>query len=567
MNSEKKLLIVEDSLLNRQMLREILSARYHVLEAENGQAALALLEEHKEEIVLILLDIIMPVMDGYTFLSIIKSNPLYAHIPVIVITGCGAEKDEINALSHGAADFVAKPFNPQIILHRIANILNLQETAMMVSQFKYDRLTGLYTKGFFTKKVREVLHDNPDKAYDIICSDIEKFKLFNDLFGTQAGDRLLCSVAEQCSIFAGIHGIAGRIQADRFVCLKEHENRYTAEMFAQAGAMLNSLSGTKSVSIKWGIYTIEDRNVEVEKMYDRALLAAHSIKGQYGKYFAVYDDKLRSRLVREQTIVESMESALENREFVVYLQPKYRVRDYQLAGAEALVRWEHPEWGILSPGVFIPLFEKNGFIIKLDQYVWEETCRILQMWRNQGLPLVPVSVNVSRADIYQEDIADILLKLVSKYGLPPSLLHLEITESAYTENQTQIIDTVKELRKRGFVIEMDDFGSGYSSLNMLNRMPLDILKLDLKFIQSETAKPVDKGILHFIMNLARWMDLLVTAEGVETEEQLMRLQELGCDFVQGYYFAKPMKPVEFRELLCDAKICVPVRKSAEIEKE
>lgn len=549
MTSDKTLLIVEDNAINRQLLVEILSAQYKLYEAENGQAALHVLKEHGEEIDLILLDIIMPVMDGYTFLSHVKKDPALAPIPVIVTTQGSAEKDEINALSQGAADFVTKPYNPQILLHRIANIINLQETASMIKLFKYDRLTGLYAKEFFARRVREILNANPDKVYDIICSDIENFKLVNELFGIRAGDRLLCGVAEQCRRFAGSEGVAGRIQADRFVCLKEHKTGYTQGMFARAAEELGSLSGTKSAAIKWGIYTIKNKELEVEQMCDRALLAAGSIKGQYGKYVAVYDDKLRSQLVREQKIMESMETALSGRQFVVYMQPKYRVSDNRLAGAEALVRWEHPEWGMMMPGSFIPLFEKSGFITRLDQFVWEDTCRILQEWRAQGLPLVPVSVNVSRADIYQADIAESLSGLVRKYDLPPSLLHLEITESAYTENPDQIIDTVRELRRLGFIIEMDDFGSGYSSLNMLNQMPMDILKLDLKFIQSETAKPADKGVLHFIMDLARWMKLLVIAEGVETEAQLSRLRELGCDYVQGFYFAKPMTPSNFQKLL------------------
>ena len=212
------------------------------------------------------------------------------------------------------------------------------------------------------------------------------------------------------------------------------------------------------------------------------------------------------------------------------------------------MRWNHPEWGFQSPGEFIPLFERNGFITKLDQYVWERTASVLREWDDKGYPPIPVSVNVSRADIYHRDLADMLLGIVQKYRLPPSRLHLEITESAYTENPEQVIETVGYLRELGFVIEMDDFGSGYSSLNMLGKMPVDILKLDMKFIQDETERPGDGGILHFIMELARWMDLSVVAEGVETRQQLERLKKADCDYVQGYYFARPMPMAEFEEL-------------------
>ncbi len=277
------------------------------------------------------------------------------------------------------------------------------------------------------------------------------------------------------------------------------------------------------------------------------MLAARSIKGQYGKYFAIYDDTLRNQLLREQAITDSMESALSQNQFLVYLQPKYRIKDEVLVGAEALVRWNHPVWGFLSPAEFIPLFEKNGFITRLDRFVWEKACAVLHDWDERGY--YPMSVNVSRADIYNEDLADTLVKIIEKYDLDPSRLHLEITESAYTENPKQIIDTVTTLRELGFVIEMDDFGSGYSSLNMLNDMPIDILKLDMKFIRSEMAKPKSQGILQFIINLASWMNLSVVAEGVETKAQLLRLTEIGCDYVQGYYFAKPMPCQEFEGLL------------------
>lgn len=549
MLSQKKILVVEDNAINREMLRAILSAEYEVLEAKNGKEALEVLNEFGENISLILLDIVMPVMDGYTFLSVVKENSAYSAIPVIVTTQSDGESDEVTALSHGAADFVAKPYKPQIILHRVASIINLRETAAMINLIQYDRLTGLYSKEFFYQRVKEILIRNPDREYDIVCSDIENFKLVNDAFGIPAGDRLLCDVAALYKDRVGNRGICGRFNADQFACLLEHRWTYTNDLFLEALNQINELTNARNVVMKWGIYRVKGRSASVEQMCDRALLAAQSIKGQYGKYFAEYNDELRNKLLREQAITDEMEQALEQGQFEIYLQPKYRIKDDSLAGGEALVRWNHPKWGIQSPAEFIPLFEKNGFITKLDQYVWDKTCRVLHEWEDKGYPELSVSVNVSRADIYHADLVGILVHTVKKYGLPPSRLHLEITESAYTENPKQIIDTVNNLREQGFVIEMDDFGSGYSSLNMLNDMPIDVLKLDMKFIQNETAKPVNQGILRFIMGLARWMNLSVVAEGVETGEQLERLREIGCDFVQGYFFAKPMPCAEFESLM------------------
>lgn len=558
MPAKRTILIVEDNEINRMMLSELLSSEYMVLEAENGQQALDVLERKKDEISVILLDITMPVMDGYTFLSIAKKDPSLASIPVIVTTQSDSEADEVAALSHGATDYVAKPYKPQIILHRVASIIHLRETAAMINQFQYDRLTGLYSKEFFYQRVRETLRQNSGQNYYLICSDIVNFKLINDVFGVAAGDRLLCGIADMYRRYVGEGGICGHLDADRFACLLEFDDVFTEQMFISANEEINRLQNAKNVAVKWGIYSVGNQNVTVEQMCDRALLAARSIKEQYGVYYAAYDDKLRDELLRQQAIIDSMETALKEGQFLVYLQPKYRIWDETLAGAEALVRWKHPEWGFQSPAEFIPLFEKNGFITKLDQFVWDKTCFYLRKWDEEGYPPIPVSVNVSRADIYHADIADIMMRTVTKYGLTPSRLHLEITESAYTEDPGQIIETVRHLRELGFVIEMDDFGSGYSSLNMLNQMPIDILKLDMQFVQSETAKPMDQGILQLIMELARRMHLSVVAEGVETKTQLDRLSETGCEYVQGYYFARPMPEGEFETLMRDQAVKGPV---------
>lgn len=549
MVQKKKILVVEDNELNRTELCEILADDYQILEAENGREALDILQKQKDSIALILLDVMMPVMDGYSFLERIRENDTFALIPVIVMTQSESEEDEVTALAHGATDFVPKPYRPQVILHRVANLIRLRENAAMVNQFQYDRLTGLYSKEFFYQKVRERLLEDPEREYNIICSNIENFKLYNDTFGRDAGDQLLKMTADIARDMVGSTGFCGRFGADRFLCLQTREQEQQDRRNFGLNEKQGDASCFKGIVMRWGIYEIRDRSLSVEKMCDRALLAMESIKGQYNRYFAVYDDSLRGKLLREHAITESMEEALAKNQFVVYFQPKYSVKDKRMTGAEALVRWIHPEWGFMSPGEFIPLFEKNGFISRLDQFVWESVCSLLRDWRERGYPPLAVSVNVSRADVYRIDLADTLLNLTRKYGVDPACLHLEITESAYAENPTQIISTVEELRKYGFLIEMDDFGSGYSSLSMLSQMNLDILKLDMKFIQNETAKPAEQSILNDIINMAHRMQLSVVAEGVETQEQMERLQAVGCDCVQGYYLAKPMSVDDFEILM------------------
>lgn len=548
MMPQKRILIVEDNAINRELLCEILSEHYSVLEAENGQQAFEILSQDNT-IALILLDVMMPVMDGYTFLDRLKADPEFSLIPVIVMTQSDSEEDEVAALSHGATDFLPKPYRPKVILHRIAGIINLRETAAMVNQFQYDWLTGVYSKEFFYQKAKEILEQNPERRFDIVCSNVENFKLFNDLFGTGAGDRLLCEMARCFKECSGDYGICGRLGADRFMCLNIHQE-YRDEMFTEVLDKVNSLmENSNNIVIKWGIYEITDLSVPVEQMCDRAFLAAGSIKRMYQQYFAYYDDALRSCLLRRQAITDAMETALSQDQFMVYFQPKFSLNDYRIAGAEALIRWNHPELGPVSPGEFIPLFEKSGFITSLDRYVWKKVCALIRKWKDKGYTVFPVSVNVSRADLYQTDFADTMVELVRQYGVSPAELHLEITESAYTENASQIINTVEQLWNRGFTIEMDDFGSGYSSLNMLNQMHLDVLKLDMKFIQSETAKKGDKGIIRYMVRLAHWMKLSVVAKGVETYEQVERLREMGCDYVQGYYFSEPVPDWEYEEII------------------
>ena len=549
MGLRKKILIVEDNEFNRALLVEILSSQYETLEAENGKVGLKILEREKEAVSLILLDIVMPVMNGYEFLDALKANPAIASIPVIVTTQNEGENDEIAALERGASDFVAKPYKAKVILRRVASIIHLRENATMLNLFQKDRTTGLLSKEYFCQQAEKILRSNPNKTYDIICSDVENFKLINDAFGMQGGNKVLKTMGGICQKSTDtLGGICSRFHADQFVSMIEHTEGYSDELYEALTAETREKCGISNIVIKWGIYQTGDRKISVEQMCDWALQGARSIKGQYGRYYAFYDDKLRSEMLRDQAILDCMEEALEQGQFQVKLQPKYKAAGGLFTDAEALVRWCHPEWGMQSPAVFIPLFERNGFITKLDQYVWEKVCQLMQQWDKEGLEPVNISINVSRADVYNVNLVDTLLDLVKRYNIAPKRLHLEITESVYTESPEDIIQNVTRLREKGFVVEMDDFGSGYSSLNMLNRMPMDILKLDMQFIRTEMEMPESRRTLRYIIGLAHWLNLSVVAEGVETKEQLEHLRNLGCDYIQGYYLAKPMDPADFEEL-------------------
>lgn len=556
MPSKKTILIVDDNQLNRSMLKTILGGDYFLLEADNGAAALQILREKGDTISAVLLDLIMPVLDGFEVLRKMNGEPTLSNIPVIVATGQNTEDVELKALSLGANDFIGKPYKPEIIKRRMANTIKLKETAALVNSVQHDALTGLFAKEHFYELVSETLQENPDKNYDLICFDIEQFKLVNDRYGMKVGDELLIHVAKLISANVGDSGICCRLGSDEFACLVPSKRHYNKDWFIKYIDQVNEFSEDIRLNIvlRFGIYTIEDPTTPVNIMCDRAMLAKDAIKGKYDNYFSIYDDTIRQKLLNEQSIVSEMKAALAQNQFQVYFQPKYDLSTEEIIGAEALVRWLHPQKGLMYPGSFIPLFEKNGFIADLDYYVWEQCCQKMKKWRDEGNNITPISINVSRVDIYDPDLPDKLISLIKKYELSPKVLHLEITESAYTENPKQLITMVTKLKKLGFIIEMDDFGTGYSSLNMLSELPIDILKLDMRFIQKEEKKHGDRSILSFIISLAKWMNLQVVAEGIETIDQVQMLRSLSCEFAQGYYYAKPMPLEQFEQHLLNARI-------------
>ena len=540
----RRVLVVDDSRLNRLLLSRILSDDYEVLQAENGLDAMDILRGSGATISAVLLDIVMPVMDGYEVLSQMRADDSMSMIPVIVATSDTDVDAEVKCLSLGANDVITKPYNPVIIRHRLWNTINLRETAAIINQFEKDVLTGVYSKEFFYKKAEFLINVNPRHRYDIVCCDVERFKLINDLFGEATGDALLKHLAKQLLHGMKGMGLCGRIGADKFACLLPHRDKYDGELFAEEIRAINEFPISIYINVCYGIYVIDDVSLPISTMCDRALTACDSIKGRYGSSFAYYDDGFRQKAIDEQFIVDGMKTGLIEKQFQVYYQPKYSLQTEEIVGAEALVRWIHPKRGFLSPADFIPIFEKNGFITDLDIYVWDTACSHLRAWIDAGNKPLPVSVNVSRTDIYNPELEHILVGLLQKHRLEPSLLHLEITETAYTEDAEQLINTVARLKDLGFLIEMDDFGKGYSSLNMLADLPINILKLDMSFI-CEADNDRKKNILSVIIYLAHKLGLPIVAEGVETSAQKLTLREMGCGFAQGFYYAKPMPREEF----------------------
>lgn len=412
---------------------------------------------------------------------------------------------------------------------------------------EYDDMSGLYSRRAFYIHVRERLDGDPEGSYAVVRCDLDRFKAFNDIFGTLTGDKLLNDLGQFFKELDQDGIISCRLQSDHYASLWPME-LFDAERFSQKlQKWFEAYPLDFNFAFCLGIYVIDDTSLDVALMCDRALLALRTIKERYNERYAFYDEALRDKLMLEQGIVNEMAQALEAGQFVVYFQPQFRYSNGKMVGAEALVRWQHPEKGLVSPAVFIPIFEKNGFIATLDQFVWEQVCIKMREWLDKGME-IPVSVNISRTDVEDPDLCRFLEQLVKKYGIPPRLLKLEITESVYMRNPAKLIEVVKKLQNRRFTVEMDDFGSGYSSLNILKDVPVDVLKLDLKFLGGSDKARGGK-ILSSVVRMARWLDLPIIAEGVETKQQADFLLSIGCDYMQGYYFARPMSADEFERLM------------------
>ncbi len=548
MTDRQTMLIVDDNELSRAILKAIFESNFEIIEAADGQTCLDILKTHIVDIVL--LDIIMPQMDGFEVLKRIKADPALASIPVVANTVGDSEEAESHALELGAVDYITKPYRADVVRKRVNNIMLGCDSERLRLMAESDWLTGIYNRNAFAKYVKEMLIKNHDKQYVLIYWNIEHFKIINDIFGAEMGDALLKDIAktlkkltDECS------GICGRLGADNFACCFPYDNFEIETILENTKRNLPSASIQYEINIGAGIYVIDDISLPVSTMCDRASIALNTIKGSYLRRYAFYDDRLREKMLDEQEIFTEMETALAEGQFCIYFQPQYSAERSEPIAAEALVRWIHPKRGMISPAAFVPQFENNGFITKLDYFVWEETCRFLSRRIAAGKTVMPVSVNISRINFYDEDLCDKIINVVKKYSLKPELLHLEITESAYNENPEQLMGAMLRLQKEGFLIAMDDFGSGYSSLNMLKDLPVNILKIDMKFVSDIEKNERAGSVLTSVVRMAKWLEMRVIAEGVETKGEKDFLSSIGCDVIQGYYYSKPLPVGEYEKLI------------------
>ena len=414
-----------------------------------------------------------------------------------------------------------------------------------------DYLTQIYNRGYFYKKCQLFL-SNTNSKYFIVAFDISKFKLINEYYGSDEADNILRDVSKRLIDFYTLDTIKvfGRIESDKFSWIMPNDKNKLYKVFDSISSISDKYE--HSILFKMGVYEIDDNNMPIEQAYSRANLAGKSIKADFDKNIQFFDAKMVSNLQNEQFVLNNIDRALENKNILVYFQPKYDLQGNSICGAEALVRWKDPEKGMISPGAFIPALENNGLVTKLDKYMWDRTAYHLSEWCKMGLNPYPVSINISKVDLLEPDLPEYIESIVRKYQIPHNIFQLEITESAYVDGSVDVTSILKSFKNKGFTILMDDFGSGYSSLNTLRQFPIDIIKIDLKFLTGfDNSKEADKGrtIIESIVSMAKRLKLGIVVEGTETIEQVNFCKSIGCEVAQGYYFSKPIPADDYIALI------------------
>ena len=552
---KRHILIVEDEQINQMILGNMLSDGYEVLYASDGIEALEVIKAHREDLAIVLLDLQMPRLSGMEVLKVMKEEKELKDIPVIVMTA--DQSAEVECLKYGAMDFIPKPYpTVEIVQARVNRCIELSEKRNIIETTERDSLTNLFNMDYFLRYVRMYDQHYTDMPMDAVVLDVNDFHVLNERYGKQYGDSVLARIGARVrQISRELGGVGCRRGADTFLIYCPHREDYETILDKASDGLTGEDVSENRVRLRLGVYANVNKMLEIERRFDYAKTAANAVKSGYLKPVGIYNNEMHEAELYRARLLEDFKPSLRNNRFMVYFQPKFDIRTDKplLASAEALVRWDHPELGMISPAVFIPLLENNGLILDLDQYVWREAAARIRDWKDRLGYSVPVSVNVSRIDMLTPNLKNIFQEILNEYGLSANDLALEITESAYTGDSAQVISTAKELRGMGmgFRIEMDDFGTGYSSLGMLSHLPIDALKLDMSFVRSAFGENRDVRMIELIIDIADYLHVPVVAEGVETEEQYLVLKAMGCDLVQGYYFSKPVPPADFDRFLIE----------------
>lgn len=550
----KQILIIERDEQCLNLLTGLLTGVYECQSAKTCSEAFGQLSsKSSSKISAVLTNLNNGLDETIGFFAMLNETPGLRDLPVLILAGSLEDFSQLRGVPRGIYDYLQIPQDADALPFRLKNLIARSEyTAYEKYRYsaEYDAVSGIYNRDRFFEATRRLIDSHAETAFVVCWFDLDRFKAYNDLFGMKEGDRLLTEIGRFFHAMFSANATYGRIAADHFVFCLARERFHAQEVIEQFIRQFRSYQPNFVVSPRIGIYSVDDRSLDVNIMCDRAFMALRSSKTGSSKRFAYYNETMRSQVLEEQALIGDVQAALREEQFEVYLQPQYNHPTGALVGAEALVRWNHPMRGVITPASFIPILEKNGLITQLDLFVWEQVCKLLRRWRDAGLPQVSVSVNVSRADIQSLDLCKTILQLTRESGIKPQDLRLEITETAYIESADLLVESVRSLQSEGFLIEMDDFGKGQSSLNTLKNVPVDVLKLDLGFLKETGSIGTRSGvILNSILQMAHWLNLAVIAEGVETLQQADYLCSIGCNIIQGYLYSQPIPAQEFQLLL------------------
>lgn len=549
---KKTVLIVDDEEINRDILAMQLSNDFNILEADDGKAAIDLLLDPEHKIDLVVIDVNMP-YSGQQVLKDRQENPKLRSIPFFV---CTSEKEtEESCFYLGANDFIKKPFsdiNFSIVIARMKRLIELYEDRSILRDTEREKLTNFFNREFFKIHAKRLDAELPDIKKDMIAVSINRFRLLNELYGHAFGDKVLLAIRDTMNhcLLTGCRAVFGKDGGSRFIIYAEHHDSYDM-LVDKLNESIKAISENINVSFRVGVYPNVDPNLDKETVVGRAEATADTLINNLTKSIEYYDEAKQAKTLHMEELIDNFHQALEEEQFKLYFQPKYNVQGDKpvFASAEVLVRWISPKFGFVSPGDFIPLFEENGLISQLDSYILEKAAEYMSKWQKKYGITIPLSINLSRVNIYNPTLVEDIIKIVDTNKIPREAYYIEITESAFVEDANIVIPVISKIRDSGFKVEIDDFGSGYSSFNALIDLPFDVLKIDMAIIRSMDKSPKVRDIIKMIINLSKTMEAITVAEGVETEEQCKFLKDSGCDVIQGYYFSKPLPIDDFEKLI------------------
>ncbi|MEL7034255.1 MAG: EAL domain-containing protein [Cyanobacteria bacterium J06592_8] len=565
------ILIIDDEPDNFDVIETLLSDQdYELHYADNGKEAIASLDILQPD--LILLDVMMPEMDGIEVCQSIKAISQWETVPIIIVTALATKKDLALCLSAGADDFIGKPVNRQELMARVRSMLRIrqqylqletfnarleamvqQRTAELQTMIFQDSLTQLPSRTFLLQRLTSLI-DSGESSFAVVFLDCDEFKLVNGSFGHAVGNQLLRAIGERLQKHLRPGDILARMGEDEFCFLLHHvEDKMVLNSFIHrilrsfdAGFWVANCEIFITVCI--GIALGDDRHQQPEQLLQDADTAMYQAK-LYGKgSYQIFDRRMHLAMLNRLTLESDLQRALEQQEFFLHYQPIVNLQTQKIAGFEALVRWQHPERGMVSPGEFIPCLETTGLIVLVGIIILKQACQQLYSWQQQGWTELTMSVNLSVRQFASPTLLADIDRVLAETAINPAHLKLEITESAIMDNAEIAIAVIEELRSRRIEISIDDFGTGYSSLGYLHRFPVDNLKIDRSFVSQIQSENPRSHVVDTIIALSQQLGLSVIAEGIETTQQLEWLQRLGCEYGQGYFFSKPLKGTEIEKI-------------------